>query len=355
MTRRGFTIVELIITITIMGILLTLAVVSVGSTQLKARDDKRTSSVQAIGNYLDDFYANGAPISASPTSITNNVTNPSFETGLTNWGGYYGAPLAIITSSTGCLTGPKCVSVDTSGGTYRGIIYTAPGVISQTGVNYIYSAYVKGPPGQQVRISVRPTDASYGYFGEDEGAVTYTLSDTWQRISTTPVMLAANTPVIGFQIRSPTANASAFYVDGAMATKSDTFYSYHDGSYDGWSWAGTAHNSISSGPGVVGGIPGSYPDVSITSSPLLTAYLPDADMKAFIAPGKSDPYQTFVPATNAVQTASGVLPQPTVDQFVYQPIDSSGNLCTTNDCRKYNIYYRLESDSTVRMMQSKNQ
>lgn len=38
MERRGFTIVELIITITIMGILLTLAVVNVGTTQLNARD-----------------------------------------------------------------------------------------------------------------------------------------------------------------------------------------------------------------------------------------------------------------------------------------------------------------------------
>jgi len=80
MTRRGFTIVELIITITIMGILLTLAVVNVGSTQLKARDDKRVASVQAIGSYLDGFYSNGRPAGGDIPTIKNQIGNPSFET-----------------------------------------------------------------------------------------------------------------------------------------------------------------------------------------------------------------------------------------------------------------------------------
>ena len=88
---------------------------------------------------------------------------------------------------------------------------------------------------------------------------------------------------------------------------------------------------------------------------MIKLFLVDADLASFTAPGKTDPYQTLVTATNAVQSATGVLPQPTKDQYVYQPIDSNGNLCNDYDCRKYNIYYRTEKDNTVYMVTSKNQ
>lgn len=65
MNRRGFTVVEMIITVTIMGILLTLAVVSVNTSQVKARDDERKTDVAAIANYLEAFFNTG----------TNNTTN----------------------------------------------------------------------------------------------------------------------------------------------------------------------------------------------------------------------------------------------------------------------------------------
>jgi prepilin-type N-terminal cleavage/methylation domain-containing protein len=354
MTRRGFTIVELIITITIMGILLTLAVVNVATTQMKARDDQRTTSIQSIGTYLNTFYANGVPVGTPMPIVTNAVINPSFETNMTGWSGYFSAPLAIV--SAGCPFGSQCLSVDTSGGAYRGAIYQTPGGgTQQTGVDYIYSAYVKGPAGQQVVISTRPTDGSGTYYPEGGGGQTYTLTSSWQRIATSPVQLASNTPVIGLQIRANSANASPFYVDGVMATQGDTLNSYHDGTSVGWSWTGTAHASTSIGPTISSGSPGIYPDLSITSSPLITAFLPDADVKSFTAPGQSDPYATFIPATNNIQTAAGVLPQPTINQYVYQPIDTNGNLCTTSDCRKYAIFYRLEADNTVYRVTSKNQ
>lgn len=354
MIRRGFTIVELIITITIMGILLTLAVINVGATQVKARDDQRTTSIQSIGNYLDTFYSAGAPVGTSIPTVTNTIINPSFETGASGWSSYFSAGLAVVTS--GCQFGNQCLSVDTSSGTYRGAIYQTPsGGTQPTGVDYVYSAYVKGTAGQQLDISSRPTNSSYAYLGEGGGQQTYTLTGSWQRIFTSPVSLASTTPIIGMQIRSTTANAVPFYVDGAMATQGDTLNSYHDGTYTGWSWSGTANASTSIGPSIISSSPGIYPDISVTSSPLITAFLPDADLKPFIAPGQSDPYATFGPATNNVQTATGVLPQPAINQYIYQPIDSNGLLCTTSDCRKYNIFYRLEADNTVYKVSSKNQ
>jgi len=174
MTRRGFTIVELIITITIMGILLTLAVVNVGTTQAKARDDARKSDVESIASNLESFYIAG-------------------------------------------------------------------------------------------------TDAS-----------------------------------------------SVF---------------------------------------------ARYPSTDVTGSPAtITAQLRDADLNAFLPPGTTDVAQTFLPSTNtgtspSIQTTAGVLPLPTKDQYVYQPIKSDGSVCTAGqtDCRKFNLFYRLESDNTVYRLTSKNQ
>ena len=48
MTRRGFTIVELVITITIMGILLTVAIVNLNATQANGRDAERRGDVESL-------------------------------------------------------------------------------------------------------------------------------------------------------------------------------------------------------------------------------------------------------------------------------------------------------------------
>lgn len=61
MKRRGFTIVELVITITVMAILLTLAVVNVTSTQANARDSERKADAESIALNLENFYANQNP------------------------------------------------------------------------------------------------------------------------------------------------------------------------------------------------------------------------------------------------------------------------------------------------------
>lgn len=58
MMRRGFTVVELVITIAIMGILLTLAVVNLNSTQANARDNERKSDVENIALQIENYYTN---------------------------------------------------------------------------------------------------------------------------------------------------------------------------------------------------------------------------------------------------------------------------------------------------------
>lgn len=75
--------------------------------------------------------------------------------------------------------------------------------------------------------------------------------------------------------------------------------------------------------------------------------LRDLDPKSLVAPGKETSFQSFKPATCSgvcVQTASGMTPQPSIDEYIYQPIRSDGTLCTSTvqGCRKFNIYYKLE-------------
>jgi len=105
---------------------------------------------------------------------------------------------------------------------------------------------------------------------------------------------------------------------------------------------------------------GRYPSVDLIISGVgsIQSNLRDISLETVKAPGVTDPLQTLVMATNDTQTTAGVAPQPTINQYVYQPIYVDGTaLCATGmtNCRKFNIYYRLESDNAVYMVTSKNQ
>lgn len=69
MMRRGFTVIELVIVITIMGILLTLAIVTLNSSQANARDAERKSDAEALAVALESYYRN-ASISSTVTPGT---------------------------------------------------------------------------------------------------------------------------------------------------------------------------------------------------------------------------------------------------------------------------------------------
>ena len=58
--RAGFTLVELLITITIMVVLLVLTVVSLRGNQATARDEERKSDVLAIAQQLETYYRSGS-------------------------------------------------------------------------------------------------------------------------------------------------------------------------------------------------------------------------------------------------------------------------------------------------------
>lgn len=121
------------------------------------------------------------------------------------------------------------------------------------------------------------------------------------------------------------------------------------------------NNEDSASSGVYDLSGGSYPaTINISNTTAFTTALPDIDPKSVRAPGvdASSPI-SLVAATNATATTSGVLPQPTISTYVYQPLQKNNTLCTQiaakGDCRKFNLYYRLEADNQVYMVTSKRQ
>lgn len=104
---------------------------------------------------------------------------------------------------------------------------------------------------------------------------------------------------------------------------------------------------------------GRYPSTALlaTGSTSIKTFFPYIDLESVTAPDAVSVAASFVAATNTIQTVSGVLPQPTISQYVYQPIQTDGSLCTTEsqECRKFIIYYRTEVDNTVKKTISKHQ
>lgn len=103
---------------------------------------------------------------------------------------------------------------------------------------------------------------------------------------------------------------------------------------------------------------GQYPSVDTTNGLIgrETTYFRDFIVTSISAPNIKT--SSLIAATNNIQTIDGILPKPTVSQYIYQPIATDGSLCnslTTKECRKFNLYYRLEIDNTVQMVTSKNQ
>lgn len=106
---------------------------------------------------------------------------------------------------------------------------------------------------------------------------------------------------------------------------------------------------------------GSYPAViNISDETAFKTALPDIEPKLVRAPGVeiNDP-KSLIPAANTATSPTAVTPQPTYSTYVYQPLRKDGTLCTQilqkGDCRRFNLFYRLESDNTVRVITSKHQ
>lgn len=101
---------------------------------------------------------------------------------------------------------------------------------------------------------------------------------------------------------------------------------------------------------------GSYPNTAaISSETAVTDMLSGVTLESLRAPQVTSG-MSLKPATNATMTATGVLPQPSVSEYIYQPIARDNTLCTTSaqECRTYALYYRNERTNVVTMVKGTN-
>jgi prepilin-type N-terminal cleavage/methylation domain-containing protein len=290
-SNTGFTIVELLIVIVVIGILAAITIVAYNGIQERARVSSVSSALSQAAKKLAVYQIDNPDVypadktaldaigisdttsvtyqytrtsstpntycltattgttsykfsntSTSPSAgacpghgvggvaaITNMIPNPSAESNVASWNSIGSA--VLVQSPDVAFSGTKSVKVTPSTTTYTGVGFTIPGVI---GTQYTYSAYVYSPTPQSIN------------FAADGLAVntSATVGPSWQRFTLTGTKVSGS----ALFVRAIAASAPIFYVDAVMYTEGATTYTYADGNSPNWVWNTTTNNSTSTGP-----------------------------------------------------------------------------------------------------------
>lgn len=454
MKRRGFTIVELLIVITIMGALLILSVANLRGSQVSARDSERKTDIESVALALDNYYINGSDTSANvgkyPSTIISSNISSSHQVqalviaggggggGGTGGGGGAGG---VIYNATYTVI-PQAYSITVGTGGVAGI---GRGTLATSGTNSIFDTLVAtggGYGAHDTADTVRAAanggsgggSANWGgnrgfgtgiagqgfnggscptYQSGGGGGGAGALGQNGQSgqggnggagVSTySNLLIGANAGIdinwihwiagggAGALGTNGSAGGSGGGGSGGTTTVNGGSGITNTGSGGG---GGALHAGGTGGSGGSGIVIIAYPTGSIVATGgTLSTYdgntihkftgdgtftissfgnytikqkIRDIDIKSITAPNVSDPALTFISATNNIQLTTGpstVLPLPTTSQYVYQPLQSDGSLCTSEaqECRKFNLYSRLEGDyglgagNTIYMVTGKNQ
>ena len=126
--QKGFTLVELLVVIAIIGLLSTIAFISLNRARAKARDAKRVSDVRELQSALELYYNDqalpGYPMNNTPSVLTSAILpaqyvasiptaptppdNPSGATDCTDATNPYFYSTYISQSDSGDCTGANC-------------------------------------------------------------------------------------------------------------------------------------------------------------------------------------------------------------------------------------------------------
>jgi prepilin-type N-terminal cleavage/methylation domain-containing protein len=204
MKRRGFTIVELVVVMTIMAILLGLGIFGLQKSQANARDAERRSDVEAMMRGLEERYKNGNPIAYydGGTGLPKDIgwdqagqypgVNEIFHVGGWNKPGWFrymgggdkpyweevfaGVSASSFTSPTGQSIGLDCVYGCDPAGTMSQILdgKKMDGTAVGTGVNS--GAYVYEPVDKDGKVCCCKGCVRYDIYYKDEAGTLIKVS-----------------------------------------------------------------------------------------------------------------------------------------------------------------------------------
>jgi len=302
--QKGFTIVELLIVIVVIGILAAITIVAYNGIQARARVSSVSTAlsqaaqklavyqvdnpdlypadktalgalgVQDGGNVTFEYTrtsstpntycltaTNGTTsykisnTSTTPTAggcpghgqggvaaITNLMPNPSFENTLTGWNNGMKTGDTAAVSTTQAYSGTYSLALTAASNTVDS--YYEDQIAIQPGT-YTVSGYAYLPNNGATFSNRDAMFYNVSGLSVSPGTVTYnrSLINQWQRVSTTFTTTTAGT--IGVRFYTPNGTS---YFDGIMLTSGNTVYTYADGSSPNWIWTGAVNNSNSTGP-----------------------------------------------------------------------------------------------------------
>ncbi len=167
--KKGFTLVELLIVMAIIGILIAIAIIGLGSAQATARNQARQTSVKGISGLLETYYGNsggtypsevGVHISGSGGYTNVGVVGFISPTGIPYSTGSSLCQTTIAPSNTGtgnfssgtCDSNTYDFNISTPQPTFT--------ITSQTLTKYFYIPFQNGSP---VLTSTGPTTSVSSY------------------------------------------------------------------------------------------------------------------------------------------------------------------------------------------------
>ena len=154
--KKGFTIIELLVVISIIGLLSTISVVSLNGARIKSRDAKRVSDVDNIKKAIELYYDDKGeyPVALSPISLGTTNTLVLCD------GGF-----KATSSSSDCPLGKIYMGKIPRNPTPNGIEYTYTSITSSDNYNLAYSL-------EQGTASL---PSGYNVFGDGEDTLSYGL------------------------------------------------------------------------------------------------------------------------------------------------------------------------------------
>ena len=175
-------------------------------------------------------------------AVTNLIVNPSFETNLNGLNIAVKNSDTAIVSTTQAYTGGHSLALTAASNTVDSYIEFYLAI--QPGV-YTVSGYVYLPNNGTTYGNRDALFYNSSGLSSSPGTTGYNRSmiSQWQRVSVTFTTTTAGT--LGVRFYGPVGTT---YIDAVMVTAGSTLYNYVDGNSPNWIWNGTANASTSTGP-----------------------------------------------------------------------------------------------------------